>query len=640
VSAVIGIKQDIESAAEYDVLIAPDQMVSMRDGVRLATDLYLPTSDATDASSHYPSILIRTPYDKRADEYRLTGEYFARRGYTFVVQDCRGRYRSEGTFSFLLQEPTDGYDTIEWIADQPWSSGSVGTMGTSYFGWTQTAAATLNPPHLTAMVVNQAGVNAFASSVRHNGAMELRWLTWAFRCAVTGSEARERDWVHQALDQVHTSEWLQSLPLRPGLSPLALAPSYEDWVLDLYTTGDHGYFWEQRGFDFTRHWEQHADVPILLCGSWYDSYARSTVEQYAALSATKHGPVHLIMGPWTHGTADTLDSTFAGDLELGSKASVAGNLADDFNHLHLQWFDRWLKEIDNGVDQTDPVRIFVMGNGETHKTASGRIFYGGSWRREDTFPLERTQYVDYYFHGSGELKSNSPDDEDASTTFTYDPNEPVPTIGGNISSLSDQMRIPRAYASRIPYELRRVSIVKVGGQDQRTDQDVFGCQPPFLPLSARSDVLVFQTETLDEPIEVTGPITAILYVSSTVPDTDFTVKLVDVFPPSDDYPNGYHLNITDSIFRCRYRNSFAQPTLMEPDEVYRIEIPMYPTSTVFAKGHRIRVDISSSNFPRFDPNPNTGEPIGRHRRTKIAQNTLYHCSEYSSHILLPILRVV
>jgi uncharacterized protein len=629
-----------ESPDEYGVVLASELMVPMRDGVRMATDVYFPANPDVPgerASGTFPVILVRTPYNKRAEDSRRQGEYFARRGYVYAIQDCRGRYRSEGTFYFLTQEAEDGYDAVEWAGSQPWSSGKVGMMGTSYVGWTQTAAAVLNPPHLATVVVNQAGANAYTSSVRHNGAMELRFLAWAFMEASTGPTAINDPAFAQAMGKVSSTDWLRNLPFRPGLSPLSQVPSIERWALDLYTRGDYSEYWEQPGFNFMKYWDDHADIPTLLCGAWYDSYTRATIENFVGLTERKRGPIHLVMGPWTHG-GKSVDLSFAGDVEFGPVAPVASNLAENFDHLHLHWFDRWLKDIDNGVDRQEPVRLFVMGADEREgtRTADGRLFRGGQWRTESAFPLSRAVDTPFYFGADGSLRREAPAVSQASTTFRYDPADPVPTIGGNISSLSDQYPVPAAIEGRIPFELRWGAIVSVGGQDQRTKPETLGSEPPYLPLAARGDVVVFQSEPLEEPLEVIGPLSATLYVSSSAPDTDFTVKLIDVFPPSADFPEGYALNLSDTIFRCRYRNSFANPEMMTPGEVYELKVPMYGTGTVFGRGHRIRVDISSSNFPRFDPNPNTGEPIGRHHRTQVADNTIHHDRSRASHITLPV----
>lgn len=627
-----GWQNGIESPAEYAVLRLTDVMVPMRDGVRLATDVYLPARPEEPdrrIDQPCPVILIRTPYNKNGSFE--TGEYFARRGYAVAVQDCRGRYRSEGTFDFLVQEAEDGYDAVEWAGTQPWSDGKVGMMGTSYLGWTQTAAAVMNPPHLAALVVNQAGSNAYTSSVRHNGAMELRFLAWAIWGAAIGTEAMADPKVRAALENVRASQWLDALPWTEGQTPLALAPSYEKWALELYRNGDYSEYWEQPGFNFAKHWDNHADVPTLLCGAWYDSYTRATIENYVGLSKRLKSPVHLMLGPWTHGNL-TVDQTFAGNVDLGERASVAGNLARNFSHMHLRWFDRWLKQLDNGVDNEGPVHYFVMGGEPVRRTPDGRLYRGGHWRRVDDFPLANAVDTPYYFTAGGGLSTTQPD-EQCSTSFLFDPRNPVPTVGGNISSLYEVFSVPPEIAARVTYEQRLGLIVSIGGQDQK--------EPPSSPragqpLNSRPDVISFQTEPLEAPVEVVGPLKAVLYVSSSAPDTDFTVKLIDVVPPCPGFPQGYELNLSDSIFRCRYRNSFSEPEMMEPGEVYRIEIPMYGTGTIFGAGHRIRVDISSSNYPRFDVNPNTGEPIGRHTHTQTALNTVHLGGEHASHIVLPV----
>ena len=622
-----------ESSLEFGVIRATDVMAPMRDGVRLSTDIYFPSDRQQPdkrLDTSLPAILIRTPYNKTGSSD--TGEYFARRGYAVVIQDCRGRYRSEGDFYFLTQEAEDGFDAVEWVAAQPWSDGKVGMMGTSYLGWTQTAAAVMNPPHLSALVVNQAGANAYTSSVRHNGAMELRFLAWAFMGAATGSESIASRAVYTALEHVRASAWLNALPWESGQTPLSQAPSYERWALDLYRNGDYSEYWDHPGFNFERHWNDHADVPTLFSGAWYDSYTRATIENYVGLSERLSSPVRLMMGPWTHGST-TLDQSFSGNVEYGRSASVAGNLAHDFNHLHLRWFDHWLKQIDNGVDEEPPVRYFVMGGEPEHRTVDGRLYRGGHWRKTSSFPLDEAEDTRVYFGPSGALGMSKPDGADGNTSFRFDPADPVPTVGGNMSSLSEVYPVPAEIAAKVGYEQRWGLVVSVGGQDQKVPEGVASAGQP---INSRSDVISFQTEPLDDAVTVVGPLHACLYVSSSAPDTDFTVKLVDVIPPVDGFPEGYELNISDSIFRCRYRDSFEEPSLMEPGEVYRIEIPMYATGTIFEKGHRIRVDISSSNYPRFDVNPNTGEPIGQHSHMNVALNTVHHSERHPSHLVLPV----
>ncbi|HEX3721802.1 MAG TPA: CocE/NonD family hydrolase [Nitrolancea sp.] len=624
------------SQPAHDAIIARDIMVAMRDGVRLATDVYRPANGTEPLSGAFPTLLVRTPYNKSSENsVEKHGLYYARRGYVVVIQDCRGRYASEGEFYFLAQEAEDGYDTVIWAGQQPWCNGKIGTLGTSYLAWVQNALAALNPPHLAAMYVNEGGANAHTSSVRHNGAFEMRFMAWGFRALVTGTKV-ENPATKAALSRMQYRDWLQHMPLKPGLTPLALVPMHERWVFDIWTRGDYDEYWKQPGFDFEEHFDNHSDVPILFSGAWYDSYTRSTLENFVRFTQGKRGPIRLMMGPWTHG-GEKVDLTWSGDVEFGPEASIAHNLAADVNDHHLRFFDHWLKGADNEVAQEPPVRIFVMGGGDGHRTPEGRLYHGGHWREEQEWPLARTNYTNFYLGERGELGTGEPEVRSRSTSFRFDPNDPVPTIGGNISSLTDILDVDPELADKMAMEGRIGNITTVGPQDQRPNERTFGARAPYVPLASRQDVLVFQTEPLSEPLEATGPLTAKLWVSSSAPDTDITVKLIDVYPPSSDYPDGYAMNISDSILRLRYRDSRETATFMQPGEVYPIEITMYGTSNVFNRGHRIRLDISSSNFPRFDVNPNTGEPLGRNTYAQVAINTIHHDREHPSHMVLPLI---
>ncbi|HET7036394.1 MAG TPA: CocE/NonD family hydrolase [Thermomicrobiaceae bacterium] len=626
------------SEPQFEVSLARSIMVPMRDGVRLATDIYRPADGVEPLPGPFPTLLIRTPYNKgSAETIRRKGVYFASRGYAVVIQDVRGRYESEGEFYFLAQEAEDGYDTIVWVGQQPWCDGKVGTLGTSYLAWTQSALAALNPPHLAAMYVNEGGANAYTSTVRQNGAFELRFLAWAFMGAATSPSVPQA--IRDALvESAPFSRWVRQLPLKPGVSPLALAPDYERWALDIMYRGEYDEYWKQPGFNFEEHAQAHADVPILFSGAWYDSYTRATTENFVRFGEIKRGPVRLLMGPWTHGGYPP-DLTWSGDVEFGPTASIGGSgIAADVDDHHLRFFDHWLKGIDNEIGSEPPVRIFVMGGGDGHRTPEGRLYHGGHWRAEQEWPLARTQWTNYYLGGGGRLGTGEPAAAEDGTTFAFDPRDPVPTVGGNISSLSDFAPVPQEIAARVPPPERWASIVSVGPQDQRTLPATFGASPPALPLAARPDVLVFQSEPLAAPLEVTGPLTAVLWVDSTAPDTDITVKLIDRYPPSADYPEGYAMNISDTILRLRYRHG-GQAEPLTPGVVEKIEIPMYPTSNVFGAGHRIRLDISSSNFPRFDVNPNTGEPLGQETHTEVALNTIHHDRAHPSHLVLPVIPV-
>ncbi len=626
------------SAPESDVQVHRNVMVPMRDGVSLCTDVYLPACAGRALPGPFPTLLCRTPYGKEeAEADSGYGRWFAARGYASIIQDCRGCYGSEGQVGFLAPEAEDGFDTLAWIEQQPWSNGRVGTWGTSWCGWTQTGPAALGAPQIAAMIPNMSGAIAHESSVRHNGALELRFLAWAFWHSATNPQrALKADPAVDAalnLDSPTFGEWLTRLPLRRGQTQLALVPPYEEWVLRLQTEGDLTDWWRQPGLAPALYHRRWPDVPILLIGGWYDSYTRSTFRNYVGLRALGRTKVKLLVGPWTHGSRTT-EQAFAGDVQFGQDAAL-----DSFRELHLRWFDAALKGRRSGVERMPPVRLYVMGGGGGHRAASGRLFHGGRWRDEDEWPLARTQYVPLYLHGDGRLAVDAPAADGGGTTFRFDPGNPVPSIGGNVSSLNELGPMPRGIAdpALAPRGSRLRDIMVPGGFNQAEAASFYGCRPPYLPLASRPDVLVFQTAPLAGDVEVTGPLEVRLWVASSAPDTDFTAKLIDVYPPSRWYPSGYALNITDSILRLRYRDGSGTAVPYRPHEVIEIVIPLYPTSNLFSAGHRIRLDVSSSNFPRFDVNPNTGGPLGVERWRVSADNTVFHAAQRPSHVLLPII---
>ena len=625
--------------SEFEVVVTQDVMVSMRDGVKLATDIYHPARDGQPVAGSLPVLLNRTPYNKdEVEAVSGTNRWFAQRGYLCVAQDCRGCYKSEGKVNFLFPEAEDGYDTLQWIDQQPWSNGKVGSWGTSWSGWTQTAMAALGPKNLVAMVPNMSGADAHQCTVRHGGTMELRFLAWAFwhSAANTQAELKKDPWVDPALNLGATSfhDWLQRMPIRRGQTQLALVPPYEEWAFEIFTHADRDEYWTHPSVCPREHWENFSDdAAILLVGGWYDSYTRATFDNFVGLSSCGKN-VRLLMGPWTHGSAKP-ELSYAGDVEFGADAAL-----ESFKELHVEYFDRHLKTSESITDEP-PLRVFVMGGGSGQRTPAGRLMHGGRWRDEHEWPLARTQFMPFYLHSDGSLREDPPSQDDSATTYRFDPSNPVPSIGGNVSSLNELGPMPAgiadpAFAAR---DSRFQDIMLPGGFDQHEADEFFGCQPPYLPLGSRPDVLVFQTEPLTEDVEITGPIEVRLWVSSTAIDTDFTAKLIDVYPPSCWYPRGYALNLTDSIIRLRYRNARECAELLPRGEIDQITITLYPTSNLFAAGHRIRLDISSSNFPRFDVNPNTGEPIGQDRRRVVADNSVYHDRARSSNIVVPVIPI-
>lgn len=598
-----------ESVPQFEVHVEANVMVPMRDGVRLATDIYRPARNGRPVDDRFPVILTRTPYNKAGNA--STGKYYAARGYVFVAQDTRGRYASEGIWHWLTDDGPDGADTARWIAQQPWSNAKIGMFGTSYVGGTQHALAMEGSPYLKTVIPVDAVCNMGYASMRNGGAFELRFWNWIMLNAGRGSRAARDPATAEILQQMadNRHHYLAQLPLRPGTTPLKLAPEYEQWLVAAMRHGANDAFWKQN--NIVDDPGRYQDVPVYLVGGWYDSWASNTTATFRALSGRLTGPVYLIMGPWIHGAQGSSEH---GQVSFGPEAAIDDPLA-----WRLQWYDRWLKDIDNTVGKEDPfrtpVRIFVMGTGDGHKTETGRLYHGGYWRSEQQWPLERSCDTSWYLHPRGRLSTEAAPPDGGSTAYQFDPRNPVPTIGGNISSGND--------------------ILLQGAWDQRGGPHVWNWPHP-LPLSARNDVVVFQSEPLPEDIEVTGELAVELWVSSSAVDTDFTAKLIDVYPPSADFPGGFDLNIGDGILRARFRESLSEEKLMTPGELYKVTVRLYPTSNVFKRGHRIRLDVSSSNFPRFDVNPNTGEPLGEHRRMETAVNVIYHSRQYPSRIILPV----
>lgn len=604
---VAGFLATLSLASAQDFVVERDVMIPARDGISLATDIYLPALDGIASEEVWPIVLTRTPYSKDRERDVAFAQLMARHGYVAAIQDIRGRYQSQGRFTkYSILDAPDGFDTIEWLSQQPYSDGRVGMWGTSYGAHTQADAAKLNPPALKAMLLNQGGMtNAWDHAVRHGGAFELgRELTWAFRQI---PEEQDDPVIQAFFASESISDWYQALPLRRGQNPLSIAPAFEAYFFEELTRSDYSDYWKKISLNWTSYYEQTADATMLHVGGWYDIFLRGTIQNFQSLRELKDSPVQLLIGPWTH-SGNT--RTYAGDVDFGNSAAI-----EDFHgDFQRRWFDRYLKYPESASGRELPVRVFVMGSGDGRRTEEGRLQHGGYWVESETWPLPGLQPTPFYFAPEGGLVTEKPTQAIAETTFTADPEHPVPTLGGNVSAR-----------------------VNDGAYDQRERADFPGSREPYLPLKARRDVVVFQTEPLTEDVVVAGPLEVVLYASTSATDTDFTAKLIDVYPPSLDFPGGFDMNISDAILRASYRDDRTTRNLVEPGETYRFVIRPFATANIFKKGHRIRVDISSSNFPRFDVNPNTGEPLGLERRVQMADNTIYHDAERPSHILLPLL---
>jgi len=557
------------AAKTYEVEVRANVMVPMRDGIPLSTNIFLPK-----AEGKWPVLLTRSPYGK-GDEKQGDGLYYAARGYVFVSQDCRGRGASKGQWQPFVNEAPDGQDTHKWILEQPWCNGTMGTVGGSYVGFTQWAAAPGAGAYLKAMVPVVPLVDPYSDIAYIDGAFgEALMLGWGSLMSFPPADVKAPSW-----DGPGWLKAYRALPLCEWDGLLGYKVQYlRDWVAHpVYDS-----YWAARGVRSRR---QEIQAPILAVGGWYDIFAKTTLDHVNAVKATSRSSQarshqHALMGPWTHGISD---SGKVGDLDFGKVSAV------NFREIQTLWFDHWLKAEENSVDNWSPFRIFVMGR--------------NVWRDEQTWPLERTRYTKYYLHskgaaqtrdGDGTLSMAEPADEPFDE-FLYDPNDPVPTLGGC---------------------------------------NLFGCPAGPKDQTAaeiRKDVLVFTSEPLSAEVEVTGPVKLVLYAATSARDTDWTAKLVDV------HPDGRPFNVCDGILRARYRDSLTEARLLEPGKAYRYEIDLWVTSSVFLPGHRIRVEISSSNFPRFDRNLNTGEPCGTGTNWTKATQTVYHDAEHSSYILLPVI---
>lgn len=607
-----------------EVVVEQNIMIPMRDGVRLATDVYLPAREGQVLPGRFPTLLERTPYGKtpwpiipgaeppEVVQAAHEAYYYASNGYAVVVQDCRGQFDSEGIFYPYTQEGRDGYDTLEWAARQPWSNGKVGTFAGSYLAAVQNSLAVLRPPHLVAMFIEIGASNYFEEGAYRGGEFALLHnLVYAMSFGVDGHDAGTNPAVRVAmlkdLEKPDLAAWLRAFPFAPGASPLAIAPTIDRWFQDTVHHSTFDAYWHQNGYDFEDRYKQIPDVPIYYQSGWYDLFEHGSLHNYAAMAKRHHSPTKLLLGPWTHGD----NTRVAGDVDFGPSAHV------DIVELEKSWFDRTLKGQHDGAFAAPNVRYFVMGGGSGLRNAAGKMEDGGQWRTSATWPPPEEKPTPYYLHANGLLSDAAPGRESV-TTFTYDPRHPAPTIGGQIASGAD-------------FSLQ-------GPQDQKCKLSIPFCTND-LPLSSRKDVLVFETPPLKSDVVIAGPVTVELWVSSSAPDTDFTAKLTDQFPPNADYPWGYAMNLEDGIIRVSSVPDSGKVHLLKHGEIREVRIDLLAVANRFVKGHRIRLDISSSNFPFFAVNPNTGERLGSETHVVIARNTVYHDAAHPSHISLPLVPV-
>lgn len=585
------------TAEDFDSFVSSTVMVPMRDGIRLATDLYLPARSGKAVEGRYPVLIYRTPYDKKGN--RAAAMFFARHGYAVLSQDVRGRFSSQGSFYAFVNEGPDGYDTIEWAAAQKWANGKVGTIGASYLAWDQYAAAMLRPPHLDAMFANVGGANFYQEFGYPGGTPDLAWLIWILKSAETSPQAgehpRERELLLRYLDA--PGPWLAESPKQRAVV-FGLFPAHRRMYEDFYAHPTFDDYWKQQGFWTAGYYRRMKDVPIFFISGWYDYFSEGVLKNFVALSHIQKTMKKLWVGPWPH----AIGAQSCGDADFGPGAAVHAD------GIAIDWFDHWLKGAKFQRIGPEPVRIFRMGGGEGTRDAKHRLNYGGEWINATSWPPPGVNNKTYYIHTGGALSTDGPGDEKPET-YVYDPDHPVPTIGGKFGI--------GAWTPNC-------------AQDQVCNPKILGCEDSG-PLNRRTDVLSYSTAALDKPLDIAGDIRAVLWVSSDAPDTDFTAKLMDVSP------SGYALILADGQIRGSYRNGFAKRVPMKPGEVYKVGIDVGPVSARFAAGHRIRVDLSSSNYPKFEPNPNTGRDPGSGGRPMKAHNTVYHQTGRASYIELSVM---
>lgn len=562
-----------------EIKILRHREVPMRDGVKLFADVYLPR-----AEGRYPVLVVRTPYGVQRDGVHETMIKFAQRGYAVVMNDTRGRYESEGKWEPFRDEAKDGYDTIQWAAKQSWSNGKVATQGGSYLGHVQWAAGKLQPPNLVAMFPALASTNIYRDWITLNGAWRLSF-NYGWGVVRMPNRIMLPQFFHSETyspAELKYETILKHLPLKDGdLESAGYAVQhYRDWVAH----PDYDAYWKAISDEesFSKY-----NVPVHTSGGWFDIFLQGTINGFVGVR--KHGAnektrreSRMIIGAWGHGPTQKY-----GDVDFGP-----ANNRVQFG-TELKWFDHYLQGKDTGIDREPPVEIFYMGVNQ--------------WQHEQDWPIPGTKFTPMYISsagaantpaGNGRLGFDKPQGA-PNDQYRYDPNDPVPTLGGNNCCGTPTL---------------------AGPKDQR-------------PLANRKDILVYTGQPLTEPLAIAGPVKMKLFATTDGPDTDWVVKLIDVAP------DGLAFNVCEGIMRARYRNGVDKPAFLKPGEVYEYEVDLVGTANVFLPGHRIRIDITSSHFPQFDRNPNTGAPFGLSAKVRVAEQAIFHTFSHASHILLPVVPV-
>jgi putative CocE/NonD family hydrolase len=624
------------------MLVAENVMIPMRDGVKLATDIYRPAApDGTPLPGPFPTLLYRTSYDKSNAIAHIepVARFFVPRGYVCLLQDLRGRGKSEGKGQYFhvanINEGRDGHDTIEWAAAQPWCNGRVGMLGSSHMGIVQNAAALERPPHLKALWVDVAPTMFFDGCAREGGAQALHMFGALFLHGFDAQEIRDDPAARRRLESAVETlrDQLYRIPFKPGHTPLTPNPNFEELLFRYQCNGVYDEWWRMPVMDLEPNIGRFADIPVVLSSGWYDPFALDASRQYVSLARQNKATTRLLLGPWNHGSMKGDGTSYVGEVEFGPEAAW-GNAV--YNRERLRWFERWLRDVPTGVENDPPVQVFVMGGGDGGQTAEGRVRQGGRWRNAKTWPLPGVTPTPWYLTSARGLTTEPPPADAEPARWVHDPETPVPTLGAAVTGFYEWAKLPADIDPRYIHPRGRMrTLVADGPLHQKERPDQVGCRAPWRLLSERPDVVVFQTDPLAKAVEIAGNIEAKLWVTSSARDTDITVKLLDIHPPTIDHPDGFHMPLVDRILRLRFHGGFDKERLLEPGKVYAVTVPLPPVANLFQPGHRIRVDIASSNFPRYDVNPGTGEPLGRHTHTVKTHNTLWLDRSRPSHIVLP-----
>ncbi|HQZ11428.1 MAG TPA: CocE/NonD family hydrolase [Devosia sp.] len=553
-------------------------MVPTRDGTKMCADVYVPT----DRKGPGPTIVERTPYDRRNGELVRMAGFFAARGYNVVLQDTRGRGDSEGVFQHYLAHPhegEDGHDLLNWIDAQDWSNGKVGTTGFSFTGSNQQSLAITKHPTLKSQVVFDAAINYFKRTVREDGAFVIGQLgTFALRMAITSPEARRDPLLRAQLDAVkaRASDWYARAPWRAGASPVSALPAYEEWLLHAQDNPRENERWRNPQMMIEPYLDQYPDIPILTLTSWYGHHAWSTflrLDRFKSHTA----PKKVVVGTWVH-TGPYGATTSSGDTEFGPDAAL------DPNEMRLRWFDATLRDIDRELPTKIPtISYFQMGGGSGAKDPDNRLLHGGGWRTTDVWPPTGGADLKLFLTPAGKLHVSA-SAEQGTQRLTANLEKPVPTIGSSIKN--PDAAIPNFISS--------------GGVDQVERKDVHLSPGTGLPLISRHDVLAFRSDPLEAALDITGPLYIRLWLSATTKACDLSLKIVDEYPSSSSWPNGFALNIADHYQRFA---TWTEELPGDADKPKLVEVGPIHIANRFEKGHRIRLQIANSSWPRYDRNP-------------------------------------